>query len=96
MQRPAVEPENEGATPSMRQPVGEELSRPAKPRVRRTRLSHAEVQEELPALLRAPSRRVFRLYCFSCGRSTESTAAPPRPGRCPTCGGTMLLELAAE
>jgi DNA-directed RNA polymerase subunit RPC12/RpoP len=36
------------------------------------------------------------LYCVSCGRSTESPTAPLRPGRCPTCGGTMLLELAVD
>ncbi len=96
MQRSAVEPEDEAATPSIRQSVGEELLAPLEPRIRRTRVSHAEVQEERPAQPRPAARRVFRLYCFSCGRSTESTAAPPRPGRCPTCGGTMLLELAAE
>jgi hypothetical protein len=70
------------------------------PRVRRTRMSHLEVQDEPTAEVRAAerrvARRVFRLYCFSCGRATESSAAPLRPGRCPTCGGTMLLELAAD
>lgn|SRR5438552_11459871 len=95
----AVEPEDEAATRSLGPAVGEDL--PAlEPRARRTRVSHLDVQDEAPADVRAAerraSRRVFRLYCFSCGRSTESAAAPLRPGRCPTCGGTMLLELAAD
>jgi rRNA maturation endonuclease Nob1 len=45
---------------------------------------------------RRASRRVFRLYCVACGRSTESAAPPPRVGRCPVCGGTMLVELAPD
>ena len=95
----AVEPEDEAA----RRPIGPTLGEglpPLEPRARRTRVSHLDVQEEPPADVRAAerraSRRVFRLYCFSCGRSTESAAAPLRPGRCPACGGTMLLELAAD
>ena len=63
--------------------------------VRRSRRSQLDIPDELSAEARA-ARRVFRLYCFSCGRSSESSVAPLRPGRCPTCGGTMLLELAAD
>ncbi|HLZ28764.1 MAG TPA: hypothetical protein VKV73_15725 [Chloroflexota bacterium] len=90
----AVEPEDETAA----LPDAEAV--PFAPPVRRTRMSHLDVQDEPTAEARAAerraARRVFRLYCFSCGRSTESAAAPLRPGRCPTCGGTMLLELAAD
>jgi hypothetical protein len=90
----AVEPDDEPAT------LPETEADPLAPRARRTRISHLEVQDEATAEVRAAerrvARRVFRLYCFSCGRSTESSAAPLRPGRCPTCGGSMLLELAAD
>ena len=41
-------------------------------------------------------RRVFRLYCFACGRSLDSPTVPARPGRCLHCGGTMLRELTAD
>src|SRR5579859_6183647 len=78
----------------------EAVSDPHQPRTRRTRASHFQVPEEPSAEERAAqrkaARRVFRLYCFACGRSTEGTTTPERAGRCPVCGGTMLLELAAE
>jgi hypothetical protein len=78
----AVEPEDETAA------------------VRRSRRSQLDIPDELSAEARAAerraARRVFRLYCFSCGRSSESSVAPLRPSRCLTCGGTMLLELAAD
>jgi DNA-directed RNA polymerase subunit RPC12/RpoP len=45
---------------------------------------------------RRAARRVFRTYCVACGRSNEGSTAPARPGRCPACGGTMLVELAAD
>jgi len=90
----AVEPEDETAA------LRDSAADPFAPRARRTRMSHMEVHDEPTAEVRAAerraARRVFRLYCFSCGRSTESAAAPLRPGRCPTCGGSMLLELAAD
>ena len=90
----AVEPEDEAAA------LPDAGADPFAPRARRARLSHLDVQDEptpeVRAAERRAARRVFRLYCFSCGRSTESSAAPLRPGRCPTCGGTMLLELAAD
>jgi hypothetical protein len=41
-------------------------------------------------------RRVFRVYCFACGRSLDSPTVPARPGRCLHCGGTMLRELTAD
>jgi hypothetical protein len=70
------------------------------PRVRRSRMSPVEIDAEPSAEVRAAerraARRLFRLYCVACGRSSESPTAPLRPGRCPTCGGTMLLELAVD
>ena len=45
---------------------------------------------------RRTRRRVFRTYCVACGRSTEGLSAPARPGRCLTCGGTMLVELSPD
>jgi hypothetical protein len=57
-------------------------------------------QDEPPAEERAAQRRaakrVFRLYCFACGRSSEMATAPARPGRCVHCGGTMLVERTAD
>jgi ribosomal protein L40E len=46
------------------------------------------------ATQRRAAQRVFRTYCVACGRSSEGLSAPARPGRCLTCGGTMLVELA--
>ena len=67
---------------------------------RRTRASTFQIPDEPSAeeraALRKAARRIFRLYCFACGRATEGTSTPERAGRCPVCGGTMLLELAAE
>ena len=48
------------------------------------------------AAQRRAARRVFRVYCVACGRSTESPIAPTRAGRCKHCGGTMLVEMAAD
>jgi hypothetical protein len=66
---------------------------------RSRRPSPFQLAAELPAKERAAQRRaaalVFRLYCVACGRSSESTTAPVRVGRCHDCGGTMLVELAA-
>jgi ribosomal protein L40E len=45
---------------------------------------------------RRTRRRVFRTYCVACGRSSEGLSAPVRPGRCLTCGGTMLVELSPD
>lgn len=72
----------------------------SQPRVRRSRMSPLEIESEPSAEARAAARRaarrVYRLYCVACGRSSEGATAPQRAGRCPTCGGTMLLELAAD
>jgi hypothetical protein len=59
------------------------------------RLPDEPSAEERIAQRRA-SRRVFRLYCFACGRSSEVAIAPARPGRCIHCGGTMLVEVAPD
>jgi hypothetical protein len=36
----------------------------------------------------------YRVYCFSCGRSSEVDTAPRQVSRCEACGGTMLVEMA--
>jgi hypothetical protein len=94
----AVEPDEEVA--SIEHVFDAAVKDPLQPRTRRTRASHFQVPDEPSAeeraALRKAARRIFRLYCFACGRSTESTVTPERAGRCPVCGGTMLLELAAE
>jgi hypothetical protein len=94
----AVEPEEEIAT--IEQVSDVPAKDPLQPHTRRTRASHFQVPDEPSAEERAAqrkaARRIFRLYCFACGRSTESSVTPVRAGRCIACGGTMLLELAAE
>ena len=61
--------------------------------------SHRELDlaEEAPAEERAAERHAvrmgLRLYCMLCGRSETVQRAPARPGRCPSCGGTLLTEL---
>jgi rRNA maturation protein Nop10 len=67
---------------------------------RRSRVNRYEVPiestpEEREAQIRA-ARPVYRLSCFACGRSTDVATPPNRPGRCPNCGGTLLLELATD
>jgi DNA-directed RNA polymerase subunit RPC12/RpoP len=53
-------------------------------------------ETEPPAQARAAARRAarlsFRRYCLACGRSTEGTGSDERHKRCPSCGGTMLVE----
>jgi hypothetical protein len=65
------------------------------------RNSPLDLLAEPPAAERAAqrraARRVFRLYCVACSRSTEGPTPPSaRPGRCSTCGGTMVLELSPD
>jgi DNA-directed RNA polymerase subunit RPC12/RpoP len=55
-----------------------------------------EAAIEARAAERRAARRMFRLYCVACGRSTEGPTPPTQVGRCPACGGTMLVELAAD
>ena len=59
-----------------------------------------DLETEPPADVRAAARRAarlsFRRYCLACGRSTEGTGAENDHGRCPSCGGTMLVEPVAE
>jgi ribosomal protein S27E len=52
----------------------------------------AEQSAEERAVERARTAHRFRLYCVSCGRSTAVASPPTRPGRCASCGGTMLTE----
>ena len=70
------------------------------PRLRKSRWSPIQLPNEPSAEERAAerraARRVFRLYCFACGRSSEVSIAPVRPGRCLHCGGTMLVEVAPD
>jgi len=70
------------------------------PRGRRSRWSPVNLQDEPSAEERAAqrraARRLFRLYCFACGRSSEVSIAPVRPGRCLHCGGTLLVEVAPD
>jgi rRNA maturation endonuclease Nob1 len=40
-----------------------------------------------------PVRNDYRLYCYSCGRSAPVASPPRRPGRCTSCGGTLMTEL---
>jgi rubrerythrin len=51
-----------------------------------------EPSAEVRAAQRRAARRIFRLYCLACGRASEGSTPPARPGRCPACGGTLLVE----
>jgi len=77
-----------------------EVADPYQRGIRRRRGSPLQVPDELPAEERAAARKAarrnFRLYCFSCGRSTEGSVATKPSYRCPHCGGTMLLELSPD
>ena len=53
-----------------------------------------EPSAEVRVAQRRTARRVFRLYCLACSRSSEVSTPPAQPGRCSACGGTMLTELA--
>src|SRR5207244_11697831 len=70
------------------------------PRLRKSRWSPIQLPNEPSAEERAAdrraARRVFRLYCFACGRSRAVSIAPVRPGRCLHSDGTMLVEHAAD
>ena len=55
-----------------------------------------EPSTEERAVQRRATRRVFRVYCVACGRSTDVLVAPARPGRCQHCDGTLLVEVAAD
>jgi hypothetical protein len=93
-----VEPDKE--TVAVQHTITEGAPDPFRSRARRPRMSPLEIEAEPSAEVRAAerraARRVFRLYCVACGRSSEAATAPARAGRCPTCGGTMLLELAGD
>jgi hypothetical protein len=93
-----VEPDEE--TVAVQHTITKAAVESLRPRVRRSRMSPIDIEAEPSAEVRAAerraARRVFRLYCVACGRSSEAATAPQRAGRCPTCGGTMLLELAGD
>jgi hypothetical protein len=57
---------------------------------------NGEPSAEERAAQRRAARRMFRLYCFACGRSSETSTAPAHAGRCQECGGSMLVELVAD
>ena len=67
---------------------------------RATRARETWLGPEVPAEQRAAERRAalrqFRLYCFSCGRSTTVLNPPRQTGRCESCGGSMLTELESD
>jgi ribosomal protein S27E len=52
----------------------------------------AEQSAEQRSTERRATVHNFRLYCVSCGRSTAVASPPTHPGRCASCGGTMLTE----
>ena len=67
---------------------------------RASRAREMWLSPEVPAEQRAAERRAqqrqFRLYCFSCGRSTTVQTPPRQAGRCESCGGSMLTELESD
>ena len=98
----ALDAELEGRTPDVPRPWRLAFDAPADlpPGLRKSRWSPINLPNEPSAEERAAqrraARRVLRLYCLACGRSSEVSIAPVRPGRCLHCGGTMLVELAAD
>lgn len=60
------------------------------------RLGLLEESAEERVARRRAVRHVFRLYCVACGRASDVSIAPARPGRCLHCGGTMLVEPVAD
>ena len=90
-----VEPEQ---TATIEPPLSDLAADPVRPRTRRSRATTqiqvpAEPSAEERAEQRRAARRVFRLYCFACGRASEAKTAPLRPGRCPACGGSMMTRV---
>ena len=97
----AAEPEDEAiAIERMLDDGGYQAQDKRPPARRKSRWTPVPIQHELPAEERAAqrraARRVFRLYCFACGRSSEVTILPARAGRCMHCGGTMLGEVSPD
>jgi hypothetical protein len=95
----AADPEDDAASIERMLDDGAPVHRSGSTRARASRWSPLILSEEPPAEERAAqrraARRVFRLYCVACGRSSEVSIAPARPGRCVHCHGTMLVELDA-
>jgi hypothetical protein len=91
----AAEPEDDALAIERMLDDGAPADLPPSPRRARWTPEDEAPAEERAAQRRA-ARRVFRLYCFACGRSIEMAMAPARPGRCLHCGGTMLVEVAPD
>ena len=95
----ATEPQDDAAAMERMLDDGAPVNGSAKARARTPRLAPLNLLDEPSAADRAEQRRalrrVFRLYCLACGRSSEVLIAPAQPGRCFHCGGTMLTELVA-
>ena len=62
-------------------------------RARRTTIHQPDIDLTFPVAPAKRRRVTFRIYCFACGRASESDVAPTRIDRCDACGGTMLVEL---
>jgi DNA-directed RNA polymerase subunit RPC12/RpoP len=93
----ATEPEDESIVIDVERMLDAGVPPSPSPRARRSRWASIDQEDEPSAdqhvaERRAP-KRVFRLYCFACGRSSEVLIPPARPGRCQHCGGTMLVEM---
>ena len=96
----ATGPEDEATAAAIQRMLDDGAPIALRRRVRRSRWSPLEVPDEPAAIERAAqrraARRVFRVYCFACGRSSEVLVAPLRPGRCVHCGGTLLVDVLAD
>ena len=96
----AAEPEDEATATDIQRMLDDGAPTASPRRVRRPRWSLLDLAAEPPAAeraaLRRAARRVFRVYCFACGRSSEVLVAPLRPGRCLHCDGTLLVEVVAD
>ena len=95
-----VEPEDEEIGIAIERMLDDGAPAALLPRVRRSRWNPVDLQDEPSAAERAARRRaarhVFRVYCIACGRSSDVSRVPARPGRCLHCGGTLLVEVAPD
>src|SRR5690349_3256328 len=95
----APEPEVDAAAIERMLDDAPPIYRSGSTRARTSRWSPLILPDEPPAEERAArrraARRVFRMYCVACGRSSEVSIVPARPSRCVHCDGTILVELVA-